>query len=559
MPSRSLLSLLFIISSFISAAAQEKTGNVVIDAMNDELERSMQQLSLPPFEKPFFMMYGIQDQTIYTISATLGSLIHSKEVRNRFRSNSRVLVGSYEFNDESLEDDLFSPGTMLDIQPPLDDDYMGIRRSFWSITDNVYRNAARHYQKHQETLNASGKALKDIPHRSFAKVEPTVLLMNETAYDWDKSYWEKYVRDLSALFLGHPSIENSMINLNFIQGQRYAVNTEGTKFKVPFSTAVLNIFAQCRNARGEITFDYLTKHYRTPDPLKDLPAMSASVNEMITKLESQFSVPLFDEDYDGPVLIAGSAVANLLSGAILRGPENIIAHDQIQKLTGYQFNRATQFDSKIGKPVVHESLSVKARPKLREFQGVDLLGSFPIDNEGVVPADEEVVISGGVLTALLNNRTLTSPSQRANGFSNGPGVIEVTSTMRDTEKQLTQKLLAKAKASGLDYAIIIRDRSVMGTGFMMVNKIYVDDGREEPTRNVYVEGLEMRTLRKVAGASEKYSAYNVSLNPMGGADPTAMVSLIVPDQILMEELNIKPMSLPLFHQEEYVPNPLAVE
>ena len=557
--SKSLLILIFIAATLPSASAQEKTGNILIDAMSDELQRSMQELSLPPFEKPFFMMYGIQDQSVHNISATLGSLAHSTEIRNRFRTNSRVLVGSYEFNDESLEDDLFSPGTMLDIQPPLDDDYMGIRRSFWSITDNVYRSAARHYQKHQETLKASGKALKDIPHRSFAKVEPTVLLLNETTYNWDRSYWEKYVRDLSGLFLGHPNIETSMVNLSFIHGERYAVNTEGTKFKVPFSTAVLNVVAQCKNQRGEMAFDQLTKYFRTPEPLKDLPAMSARVNEMITKLESQFSIPLFEEDYSGPVLIAGPAVADLLSGAILRGQENIMADDQIQKLTGYQFNRASQFDSKIGKPVVHESLSVKAKPKLREFQGVDLLGSFAIDNEGVVPSDEEVVISHGVLKALLNNRTLTSPTQRANGFSNGPGVIEVTSTIGDTEKQLKDKLLAKAKAAGLDYAIIIRDRSLMGTGFMMVNKIYVDDGREEPIRQVYIEAFEMRNLKKIGGASQKSSAYNVSLNQMGGGDPAAIVSLIVPDQILIEELDIKPMSLPLFHQEEYVPNPLAVE
>ena len=135
----------------------------------------------------------------------------------------------------------------------------------------------------------------------------------------------------------------------------------------------------------------------------------------------------------------------------------------------------------------------------------------------------------------------------------------MTSTMRDNEKQLKDKLLAKAKAEGLDYAIIIRDRSLMGTGFMKVYKTYVDDGREEPIREVYIEALEMRTLRKVAGASEKCSAYNVNLNQMGGGDPSAVVSLIVPDQMLIEELDIKPMRLPLFHQKEYVPNPIAVE
>jgi len=170
-----------------------------------------------------------------------------------------------------------------------------------------------------------------------------------------------------------------------------------------------------------------------------------------------------------------------------------------------------------------------------------------------------VVISHGLLKTLLNNRTLTSPSQRANGFSNGPGVIEVTSAIADNEKQLKDKLLAKAKAAGLDYAIIIRDRSLMGTGFMVVNKVYVDDGREEPVRQVYIESFEMRHLKKIGGVSQKSSAYNVSQNPMGGGDPGALVSLIVPDQILIDELDIKPMSLPSFHQEEFVSNPLAVE
>ena len=131
--------------------------------------------------------------------------------------------------------------------------------------------------------------------------------------------------------------------------------------------------------------------------------------------------------------------------------------------------------------------------------------------------------------------------------------------MKDSEKQLKEKLLAKAKAAGWDYAIIIREKSMMGTGFMLVSKIYVDDGREEPIRNVYIEGLEMKTLKEIAGVSDQYSAYNVTPEPMGGSDPTAMVSLIVPDQVLIEELDIKPMRLPFFLQEEYVPNPLVVE
>jgi len=542
--------------TYFFAQGQDRTGNVLIDAMHDEMQRSMNELSLPPFEKPFFMMFGLRDQKIHSVSASLGSLTNSTDARNRFRSNSRVLVGTYDFNDESLEDDLFSNGTMMDIQLPLDDDYMGIRRSFWSITDNVYRNAARHYQKHKETLATSGKSLEEIPHRSFVKVEPTVMMLDHASFNWDKSYWEKCVKDLSSLFVGHTKIENSAVIVNFVQGNDYAVNSEGTKIQLPFSVLKLSAFAQWKNANGEMGFDQFTKLYRSPDALKDVGVVSAEISDMIRNCESQASIAELEEEYIGPVLITGSAVADVVYNALLRGPENIMANDQIQKLAGFMYNSAGQFANKIGKPVMHESISVNAKPKLQQFQGVDLLGSYPVDGEGVVPPDEVSVIARGILTSLLDNRTVTGQTARSQGFSNGPGVIELVSSMRDTEKELKEKLLASARAAGLEYAIIIRRRSLMGSAFLRVDKIFVEDGREEPVRSVYVDGFQMRSLRKVIGASHNYQAHNIG-DDFGNGDPTGIVSMIVPDQLLVDELEIKPMRLPSFQQEEYVGNPLA--
>ena len=95
---------------------------------------------------------AIQDQKSYSIAATLGSIVRSTEKSFRFKSNTRVFVGDYAFNDESLEDNLTSAPTALEINLPVDDDYMGIRRSLWSSTDKVYRDAARHFQRHQQTL-----------------------------------------------------------------------------------------------------------------------------------------------------------------------------------------------------------------------------------------------------------------------------------------------------------------------------------------------------------------------------------------------------------------------
>jgi predicted Zn-dependent protease len=557
MRSKNIFNILVLFTIALTANAQQKTGNVLLDAMTDEIDRGMTELHLPPFEKPFFIMYGIQDQKTYTVAATLGSLTNSTEQRNRFRSSARVLVGSYEFNDESLEDNLFSSPTSMDLQLPLDDDYMGIRRSFWSITDNVYRNAARHYEKHQQTLKESGKQLKDIPHRSFAKAEPTTLIREGKSYSWDRAYWESLVKELSALFLGHPTIQSSVV-LNFTEGNRYLVNTEGAKVKVPFSMATFTCFAQSKTADGELGFEQLTRQFASPEPLKEKDKWVKEVTDLIGRIETQSSIPKADEEYTGPVLIAGQAVADLFFGTLLRGPESIMQGDNIQKLSGYQYNTAGQFESKIGKPVTHESLTIKAKPKTRTFNGVDLLGSFEIDDEGIVPADEEVIIEKGTLRSLLNNRTLTNPSQRANGFSRGPGVIEVTSSIKESEKQLKDKLIAKAKADGLEYAIIIRQGGIGGLGFMTVNKVSVVDGREEPLRHAYIATATMlKVFKKMSGVSAKYNAYNLGGPAGGNGNPSAIVSFIVPDQVLIDELEIKPMRLPSLKAEEYVSNPLS--
>ncbi|HZI24468.1 MAG TPA: hypothetical protein VFD46_05300, partial [Chryseolinea sp.] len=99
-----ILFLLFAPTFF--SLAQEKSGDVILKAMQDELSRNMSELKLPPYDKPFFIMYGIQDQKTYTITSTLGSIVSSTEKAFRFKSNTRVLVGDYAFNDESLEDNL---------------------------------------------------------------------------------------------------------------------------------------------------------------------------------------------------------------------------------------------------------------------------------------------------------------------------------------------------------------------------------------------------------------------------------------------------------------------
>jgi predicted Zn-dependent protease len=547
--------LRYIVFVFVICAGKQavaQSDDVLLKAMQDELSRNMNELKLPDFDKPFFIMYGIIDQKNHSIAASLGSLVQSTTIPFRFKSTTRVLVGDYEFNDESLEESSYSQATAIEIPLPIDDDYLGIRRSFWSTTDNVYRNAAKHFAKHKETVKESQKALADVPHRSFAKAAPVKKILNATPVSFQKEEWENKLRRLSALFLGHTYILNSAVAFDYTTGYRYLANSEGTVVKTPISEASILIIARMKNEKGEFLVEQYTRRAVIPDQLPSEKELTDQIEKMIANFKSAERLPTLEEEYTGPVLLMGPTVADVFTTALLRGRESIMANDNISKLDGYQFNNANgTLETKIGKTVFNDLLTIKARPKLTSFNGTPLLGSYMVDDEGIEPPEELIVAEKGVLKTLLNNRTTTNKNQTANGFSSGPGVLEIRVAQKDSDNALKEKLIAKAKSDGLDYAIIIYD---MAGYNLKVSKIYVTDGREEFVRNVAMNPT-VKSLKKILGASEKYNAYNLGANGRGGIGGNVF-SIIVPDALLIEELELRPINMPTLTEEEFVSNPL---
>ncbi len=540
----------------IGLAQDSLEQEVMLRAMRDELMKNKQELQLTDYEKPFFILYRVTDQQAHVISATLGSLVKSSQTPFRNKSSVRILVGDYGFNDESLDDDLYSSPTAYEINLPLEDDYFGIRRAFWSTTDNVYRNAARHFKKHQETLKETGKTLPEIPHRSFAKAPEVKMIKDLSTTPFDKAKWESIARNLSSFFIEHPDIENSAVVIQYVEGYEYLVSSEGTLAKIPFSLARFMAVAQSKNKNGEFALEQVLHSTRFHTELPSEQALKEEILTMIAGMKEQRKIPMLDEEYTGPVLLLGPSVANTLSSVLLQGREGLMASDNIRKLSGYQFdNDAFSLENKIGKNILHESITVKAKPRLTSFQGIDLMGSFDIDEEGVVPPNELVLVENGVLKDLMHNRTLTSEQQKANGLGSGPGVLQVAVSMKDTEQMLKRKLLEQAKKDGLEYAIIVRDDPGMRQGLLNVYKVYVKDGREELVRHAMLNPGNLKTLKKILGASQTYKAFNL-IGFDGMQMKPNLLSLIVPEALLIEEMTLQPLRLPSLQQEDYVKNPL---
>lgn len=531
----------------IGTLAQEKI-TVVQQAMRDELERNMKELKSENFDKPFFINYTLLDEHSVQISATLGALMNSVETDNRAALSIRLLVGDYEFNDESLDNNLFSPPQANEISLPLGDDYLGIRRSLWISTDNVYRSASRQFAKNKELLKEQNKPLSELPHRSFAKVPPSKIDVGLPETKFDKTATEDYIRKLSAVFSEYNKIEDSNVSFFYRSGYRYLVNSEGSMNRTPVSLVSLVVGAGFRTSEGEFVFDNIQHHYATPE-MPPLETMIAEVKTMVEVMIASGSSPVFHDEYTGPVLFTGQPAAQLFVTQLFSGEDNLIANNNIQNLKGLRYESAATMDTKIGKPVFADGMTVKAMPKMKKYGEITLLGSFEADDEGVVPADETLLIENGVLKAMLNDRTIAKAGQVANGLGDGPGVVSVSFKTTAPGADLRTKLIALAKKEGLDYAIIVKNSSGLGMRFVDVYKVYVDDGREELVRQATMKDLSQRSFRKISDVSKESGVHHISRG-------REIISVICPEAVLLSEVEFEGSSLPTLKEEEYVPSPL---
>lgn len=533
----------------------EKDGDVVLQAMRDELARNMKDLKAEGLDRPFFINYSIVDETSTVIAAQLGALEVSQDTKFRTAKSVRVLVGDYEFNDESLdENNSYSPSApgTVQLELPLDDDYMGIRRSLWMTTDNVYRNAAQQFARNKDLLKEQNKPLEEVSHRSFAKVSPSNVILEAKEVKVDNAAIGEYVRKLSAAFSEYTDLKQSSVFFWYRRGNRYLVNSEGTINKIPFSETSLQLGCAYETPDGEYISENRTHTSATPD-LPPLETMIVEARSMASKLLPMKSAPTFKEEYIGPVLLMGRDVAKQFADQLIKS-ENIglVAADVIQPLKGYSFQPRVLIGSKVGKSIFAEGMTVKAVPKMKTYNNIPLLGSFEVDEEGVVPADETILVDNGVLRGFMQDRTVVKGANAPNGLGDGPGVLSVTFKTTTPAADLKAKLIEQAKKEGLDYAIILKNNDGQGAFDRMLNiyKVYVEDGREELVRNAEMTFMSQRDFRKVVAVSKEMAVHNIG-NPGRGE-----FSIICPEAILFEEIEFRPTSFPVYKEQVYVPSPL---
>src|SRR5579862_6214496 len=150
------------LAALSTLACAASSDDVVLRALQEEMERSKAKLKMDNVAAPYYIEYRVTELDAYDASAVFGALRTQQRGKGRFL---RVVVRIGEYKQDSY----FGVGEgALDLVP-LDNDLYAIRHRVWLATDRAYKAAG-------EALSAKQAALRqltvDEPVDDFAHATP---------------------------------------------------------------------------------------------------------------------------------------------------------------------------------------------------------------------------------------------------------------------------------------------------------------------------------------------------------------------------------------------------
>ena len=549
---RRTITLGFAVILCLTVSAQEK--NTIEKAMKDELDRSMSELRNDQYGAPFFIRYRINDLQSIQASASLGALHRSDSVEVRTK-DIRVMVGDYEFNDESLNPSDMTGETSAsigynDYTIPLGDDYYGIRRSLWITTDAIYKMAGSIYKSHVTRLEKDGKSLDEVDHNRFAKV-PIVTYTEPLAKQrFTKRELEDYARKASAFFTKYDNLLASVVDASSSVNTEYFINSEGSSYRTSRLTSQIK-FTVTTMEDGNLNYETHVHKIEQEDTLPSIEETEKMIKSLMGRLERKDKSSLFKDNYYGPVLFVGETVSSLFESLLL---DQLVASTNLSYegdyYGGYNDN-SYSLDERIDERVIDKKLSVTLLPTLTEWNGEPVENGFQIDSEGVKPSDTLVLIDKGILKNLRTTRTLSDKNLKANGTGDHPGVVHIASSETSHNSEvLKQQLIGLAKEYDQKNAVIVKGGSPYGGLYdLTILKVNVETGEEELFTGANISSLGINNLKRIIGISS-----NLTLSNKGA------VSYIAPDALLLEQIEVRGgYNQSINVKDPLVENPLSLE
>ena len=500
--------------------------------LQSELQRNMDVLSKQPVPG-YYAAYTLHDSRTTQILATFGAISRSDESRQRF-ATVEVRAGDYVLdNTHPMRGDAraISP-RLVQVTLPLTDDEQAIRQALWRATDRSYKQATEALTRVR--TNVAAKVQDENPAPDFSREDKQEHVGSPGAYQLDATAWEARLRRVSAVFAADPLILRSQVSLTVHSDNRTFVNSEGSHIVTGDVGGRLFIQAVTKAPDGMELPLYTSYFATSPDGLPDERVLTDEVRAMSGLLARLRAAPLV-EPYSGPAILSGRAAGvffHEIFGHRVEGNRQRNADD------GQTFTR------RVGQAVLPPFLSVAFDPTLRKAGGVDLMGHYVYDDQGV-KGQRVTVVDNGVLRAFLLDRAPLKEFPRSNGHGRAePGFLpvsrqsnlQVQSSHSVSRDQLMDQLREEARRQGKPFGLLFENIeggfTTTGRGSPnafnvlpnVVYRIYTDGRAPELVRGVDLIGTPLAAFGKIMATDNEIQVFNGVCGAESGGVPVSASS-----------------------------------
>jgi predicted Zn-dependent protease len=532
----------------ILATAQQTRADAekdpVLKAMLEELDRSMSQLQLKGFAKPFFIQYRVEDVTDYSTKAEFGASEGSQRTHQRI-ARVTVRVGDYKTDSSGGRGD----GALGLVA--LDEDPIALRTALWAATDQAYKAALAAYAVKQAAL----KQVQTPPQADdFSHEKAVISLAEPVSLNVDAGAWTERVARACGLYkndatarAGEGNIQYATSNFQGRVTTTWLVTSEGTIVRKT-AQEYQETFGVGTQAADGMRLD--RSYASTGSSLKDLDAQEVfekHAQELIASLTELRKAPLVEEEYHGPILLSSDAGADTLRSLLASGVA------ATRPRLGTEARTNGPFASSFHAQVLPEFVEVVDDPGLKSFNGKGLVGAYDFDEEGV-SAQGVTLVKAGRLQNYLLGREPVRDFPQSNGHGRAGitgaarpslGVLKVSAENGSSDDVLNGKLLALAKDRGLKSVYFVK---TLG-GEMTPRLLYrvSADGKRELVRGAVLDDIDQRALRSSLSAVGKdlYVA-----NYFGDVPLTVLAPAMLLDDATVRRANEKNGKLPFYPPPE---------
>ena len=530
------------VTGAFSAAAQP---SVLLDAMNQELNRNFSVLKEKADVPPYYISYEVTETEYRSFNGTLGTVEPLAQGKSRVLDVS-VRVGSPKLDNYHRvrgqgggSQGQFTSGSLVTFEDMAD----SIKRRIWLDTDRAYRGAAERFIRIQ--TNSQVRVAEADDSDDFSSQPPSAMLEKPVELKFDEAAWRERIRRLSARFQNYPAVLTSHVSVTAQTDTRYFVNTEGSRIRHGRGFASLVITASAKAADGTDLVTYETFQAVEAAGLADEAALAASVDRVAGDLTNLLAAPEA-EPFVGPAIFSGRA-AGVFFHEIFG--HRIEGHRQKDEGEGQTFTKS------VGTKVLPDFLSVVFDPTLRKMGGVDLNGWYDYDDEGV-KARPVTAVENGVLKTFLMSRSPIKGFDRSNGHGRRQPGYEVVSRQSNLivkssnsvpEAKLRQLLLDEVKRQNKPYGLYFQDitggfTTTQRTGLqafkvipVIVYRVYADGRPDELVRGADIVGTPLASFSKILATGDRAEVFNGYCGAESGSVPVSAVS----PSILVSEIEIE--------------------